>query len=171
MFRPLLLLALTSTLLPAAPAFAAGGKKATHLGVPPRQVVMMQTLNLPSDNSSHPFLYDRLSFDVDQVTVPEGWSLVVTDLFVHPGAVNDPNFFTLAVFTAANGRTLTFQFRGSEPKHVSLGSGLVVPSGMTPVGRNAGSTSSIEIQLMGYFVRAEGLQLGKSPFGPAPLPE
>jgi hypothetical protein len=34
-----------------------------------------------------------------------------------------------------------------------------------------GGTDVIEIQPMGYFVRAEGLQLGKSPFGPAPLPE
>jgi hypothetical protein len=169
MFRPLPLLALTLTLL-AAPAFAAG-KKPTHLGVPPRQVVMMQTLSLPSDNSARPFLYDRLDFDVDHVTVPDGWSLVVTDIFVEPVAVNDPDFFTFAVFSPANGRTLTFKFKGSEPKHVSLASGLIVPSGTTPTGRNVGSTDSIEIQLMGYYVRAEGLQLGKSPFGPAPLPE
>ena len=170
MFRPLSLLALTLTLA-AAPAFAAGGKKATHLGVPPRQVVTLETLSLPNDNSSHPFLFDRLDFDVDQVTVPEGWSLVVTDIFVHPNAVNDPNFLTFAVFTAANGRTLTFQFKGSEPKHVSFGSGMIVPSGTTPTARNISSTDSIAVQVMGYFVRAEGLQLGKSPFGPAPLPE
>jgi hypothetical protein len=170
MFRPLSLLALMLTLL-AAPAFAAGGKKLTHLGVPPRQVVMMQTLNLPNDNSSHPFLYDRLDFDVDQVTVPAGWSLVVTDLFVEPAPSNDPNFFTLAIFTAANGRTVKLEFKGTETKHVSLGSGLIVPSGVTPTARNISSTSTIEIQLMGYFVRAEGLQLGKSPFGPDPLPE
>ena len=47
----------------------------------------------------------------------------------------------------------------------------MLPSGTTPTGRNISSTDSIAIQLMGYFVRAEGLQLGKSPFGPAPLPE
>jgi hypothetical protein len=166
MFRPALLLILALT---AAPAFAATGKKTTHLGVPPRQVVMIHTLNLPKDNSSFPFLYDRLDFNVGEVTVPEGWSLVVTDIFVHPNTFNDPNLYTLAVFTAANGRTLTMEFKGSAPHHVSLGSGLVVPGGMTPTARNLpDSTGGVEMQLMGYFVKAPGLQLGESPFPPAP---
>jgi hypothetical protein len=144
---------------------SAAGKK-THLGVPPNQIVNLSTFELPPDGTAGTFFFDRVSLGTDGVTVPEGFSFVVTDVLVHPADFNDPSAVYLAVLSAsADGRSITFQLAGTALHHFALAGAFVIASGATPQVRNtSSSTGPLEVQLLGYFVKAEALRRGDSPF-------
>jgi hypothetical protein len=162
MARWLLLALVTFT---AVSASAAGGKK-THLGVPPDHVVNLSTSELAPDGTSGDFFFDGEGTGDPPLTIPAGFSFVVTDVFVHPAEFNDPNAAYSAVLSAsADGRSISFQLAGTATHHVALAGAFIMASGATPQARNLGSsTGPLEIQMLGYFVKAEALRRGDSPF-------
>ena len=130
----------------------------THLTVPPKWIVNLESEQLNNDNTSHPFYFDgkfEAPFDI-----PVGYSLVITDIIVNPLNTNfSPEDFFLALITIDGGRSVTVRGDGHSA-HLPLAGGLVVPGpdvftagtkGLT--GRNtAFSTGPVGIQLLGYFV-------------------
>lgn len=144
--------------------------KKTHMGVVTEQVVYLSTFNIDNDNSGgSEFYYDRqYPADGSSFTVPEGYSFVVTDIFIEPSGINvNPSAFYLAsVSLNDNGaRAFSARFSGTDKHHYALSGGLVIPSGATPTGRNSSfSSGDIEVELIGYFVEGKGLQAGQPVF-------
>jgi hypothetical protein len=54
----------------------------THLRVEINRIINIQTLNLPKDNTSQPFYYDRQPGS--PFSVPAGFSFVITDIIIQP---------------------------------------------------------------------------------------
>ena len=54
----------------------------THLNVPVKNMVNLVTMQLPKDNSSNPFYYDRQG--TAPFSVPKRCAFVITDVFVNP---------------------------------------------------------------------------------------
>jgi hypothetical protein len=140
-----------------------------HLGVAPNRVVNLRTYTLPNDNSGGAlFYYDR---DIQSpFSVPEGYSFVVTDVFILPNvgtlAANQQMFVYLSL---GAGRDFGAHYASAEIRHFALAGGLVIPGGTTPTARNiTDSTHDCDVQMLGYFVKAEALASGESPF---PEPE
>jgi hypothetical protein len=161
--RILVCLALASGLL--APAAALAASKKTHLGVPSKQIVNLETNQVPNDNSGGAlFRYDRSGAEF---AIPPGYSFVVTDVLVQPA--NPPN--TTDVYLVVlnfGGRLFEASFVGSELRHYPLVGGMVINAGAVPDARNTTSSSApVDVQLLGYFVKGEGLDGGESLF-PAP---
>jgi hypothetical protein len=149
------------------PGAARAGAKKTHLGVPVKQIVNLRTENIPNDNAGGAlFRYDR---EGDPFAVPPGFSFVVTDIFVDP--VSPPNT-TDAYLVVVNlgGRLFDAKFIGAETRHFPLAGGMVIPAAAIPDARNTTfSSGACEVQLLGYFVKGEGLAGGQALF-PAPQP-
>jgi len=132
----------------------------THLDVPVRHLVNLVTMQLPKDNSSNPFYYDRQA--TAPFGVPKRCAFVITDVFVNPEITSyAAGQFYLVLVTVDGGRSITI-------------GGLVVPAPGVPtpgtkgvVARNTTySSGPVEVQLLGYFVKnASGLGVGQ-PFVP-----
>jgi hypothetical protein len=150
---------------------AAGSGKKTHLGVAPGQVVSVRTYQLLNDNQTGPFYPDRQG--IVPFSVPEGFSFVVTDIFVHVASVpySAANEHWVQVYFVENAtRSIDFRFEGDETRHYAIAGAYVIPGGAMPLGRNVDySDTPAEIQLLGYFVKAPGLAPGALPF-PPPAP-
>lgn len=150
----------------AGPAVGSGnhkkGKK-THLGVPARDIVNIETYQVPNNNSGGSgFFYDRQS---TPFTVPPGFSFVVTDIFVEPTGttVNDSKYYLVVI--DLGGRSFTAQFGGSATHHVALRSGMVIPGGAVTTARNTtSSTTPVGVRMQGYFVEGSVPAPGSSPF-------
>ncbi len=142
-------------------ASIARGDDLTHLNVTSRRIVNVSTYCLPNDNSGdHPFYYDRQKQQFDPV--PRGWSFVITDIIITMchAEPNQTDRFGVVV-EVLDGRAFTAGFVGALTQHYHLTGGLVVPEEKWIVGRNTtSSSSSVNVQLLGYFVRGPGLGLG-----------
>jgi hypothetical protein len=144
--------------------------RCTHLQVHQKRIVNVSSFTITNDNSQgHKFYYDRQHPRV--FSVPKGWAFVVTDIIVYAspvqGPIPDPNRFILAVVNFTNGgaRHFTALFSGDNTMHYPLGGGYVVPSGHTPEFRNTTfSSSHAEANLLGYFVKGNGLDANESAF-------
>jgi hypothetical protein len=124
---------------------------------------MLSTTCIPSDNIPRAFLYDRNEL-ASPFTVPKGFSFVITDIIVVPDVDPNPTDRFLAVVTIGVIRTFTAGFIGAVTQHYSLTGGLVVPEEVPLNARNVLPTSTcINVQLLGYFVRGPGLDVG-NPF-------
>jgi len=144
----------------------------THLNVPVEQLVNLVTMQLPKDNSAHPFYYDRQA--TAAFAVPKQCAFVITDVFVNPEITSfAPGQFYLVVVTIDGGRSITVRSDG-RTAHLGLTCGLVVPGPSVPSpgakGASARNTTfssgPVEVQLLGYFVKnANGLGVGQ-PFVP-----
>ena len=150
-------------LLTLSPVFAANPAE-THLGVRSNQVVNIHTFSLPNDNTSWPFYYDRAYPQLFE-PVPQGYSFVVTDLIFQPQTSTlDPNQQYLIVVTIGTGRSFIARFFGSS-QHYALSGALVIPGGSSVTARNTTlSADNAEVQLIGYFVKGEGLGYGVPAF-------
>jgi hypothetical protein len=136
--------------------------KLTHLNGTSRQIVQLSTLCLQNDNFPKSFLYDR------QVpapfTVPMGSSFVITDINIVPfcQVLPNPNDRFLVVVTIGGARTFTAGFIGAVTQHYSLTGGLVIPEGASLDARNTTfSSTETDVELLGYFVRGAGLNVGE----------
>jgi hypothetical protein len=161
---------LLATLVLAGPVAAGtNGSKKAHLGVAPNRIVNLRTFGVPNDNSGGAlFYYDRDSFS--PFSVPEGYSFVVTDVFILPDVGSLADNQQMFVYVDLGGRSFAAQYASAEIRHFALAGGLVVPGGATPTARNTTySTHSCDVQMLGYFVRAEALASGEPAF-PAPAP-
>lgn len=144
------------------------GGKPTHLGVPPSQVVSVSTFSVPNNNSGgHTFFYDRNG--AAPFAVPEGFSFVVTDLFIIPADLDPTNIYAVVVGLDNGEQRNHFQMAlNPQGLHVALSGGLVIASG-TPTARNTTfSSTACDVKLLGYFVKGEALRGGESLF---PVPE
>lgn len=139
----------------------------THVGVPVHQIVHLETFNVDNDNSGGDiFYYDR------QVnapfSVPEGFSFIVTDLFVDPATVgvDDSKYYLTVVNLTAQGiRTYTAAFGGTDTHHVRFTGGMVIPGGTEPTARNTTSSATdVGVRMIGYFVKGNGLGGGVPAF-------
>lgn len=162
--RILVCLALAAALL--APAAALAAAKKTHLGVPSKQVVNLSTSQVPNDNSGGSlFRYDR---EGDPFAVPPGYSFVVTDVLVHPANPANTTDVYLVVLNFGS-RLFEAKFIGSELRHYQFAGGMVINAGAVPDARNTTSSSApVDVQLLGYFVKGEGLDGGEGLF-PVPV--
>lgn len=163
-----LLLAALAYPAPALAGSVKASRKTTHLGVAPNRVVNVRTYSVPNDNTSgHLFYYDR---EISSpFSVPEGYSFVVTDVIVLPnaGALNATQQMFVLV-ELGFGRYFTAHYASAEVRHFALAGGLVVAGGTTPTARNIpDSTQACDVQMIGYFVKAEALAPGEPAF-PAP---
>ncbi len=142
-------------------ASIACGEDLTHLNVTSRRIVNASTYCLPNDNSgSHPFYYDRQERQFDPV--PKGYSLVITDIIITM-CQTESNLTDgfLVIVEVLDGRSFLAGFVEALTQHYHLTGGLVVPEEKWIVGRNTtSSSSSVNAQLLGYFVRGPGLGLG-----------
>jgi len=164
-----LALLLAALVLPQPVAAGSSGSKKTHLGVAPNRVVNLRTYTIPNDNSGGAlFYYDR---EIQRpFSVPEGYSFVVTDVFILPDvgtlAANQQMFVYLSL---GAGRDFGAHYASAEIRHFALAGGLVIPGGTTPTARNiTDSTHACDVQMLGYFVKGAALAGGESPF---PEPE
>ena len=142
----------------------------THLNVPARWIVNLETEQLNNDNSSHAFYFDReFSSPFD---IPTGYSFIITDIIVNPASTNfSPADFYLVLVTVDSGRSITIRCDGHS-HHTALTGGLVVPGPDIPspglkglTGRNtAFSTGPVGIQLLGYFIDSESVLPVGRPF-------
>lgn len=141
----------------------------THLRVRPDRMVNISSMTIPNDNGQgHTFFYDRQP--ASEFSVPENRSFVVTDIIVHASSVNqpipDPNRYIMAVvnFTNNGERIFHVSFSGDNTAHYPLSGGIVIPGGHTPHFRNTTwSTTHAQAQLLGYFVKGDGLEAGEVP--------
>lgn len=147
-----------------------GGKKKpgkTHLAVPVNHIVHVETFSVDNDNTGgHGFFYDRGSNS--PFLVPDGFSFVVTDVFVEPESVgvNDSRYY-LAVIGLAPGeaRSFTARFGGTATYHAAFSGGMVIPGGTQPTARNTTfSSTDIGVRMLGYFVEGDGLPPDTAPF-------
>jgi hypothetical protein len=140
-----------------------GGKK-MHLGVPPSLVVNISTESVPNNNALANFFYDRSTL-AGPFTVPEGFSFVVTDVFIEPADLNAANDYAVVVGLNNNeSRSLIIFALEPEQRHVAFSGAMIMSSG-TPTARNTNlSTTACNVRILGYFVKAEGLNGGESPF-------
>ena len=132
------------------------------------RIVNLVTMQLPNDNSSQPFYYDRQQ---PAFTMPAGYSLVITDVIINPQVTSfAPNQFFLVVITIDGGRSIEVRCDG-RTRHMPLTTGLVVPSPSTPspgakglVARNTTfSVGPAEVQVLAYFEQQHtGLGVGKA---------
>jgi hypothetical protein len=113
------------------------------------------------------FFYDRNG----QFAIPEGYSLVVTDIIAQAGLCTQsgegsPNdLYLVLVEGPAATRSFTMRLRGDAIQHYALAGGLVYTSGHEPHVRNTFlSARAIQIQLLGYFVKGDGLDPGEGRF-------
>jgi len=144
----------------------------THLNVPVKNMVNLVTMQLPKDNSSNPFYYDRQG--TAPFSIPKRCAFVITDVFVNPEVTSfAAGQFYLVLVTVDGGRTIAVRSDG-RTAHLPLTGGLVVPAPSVPapgtkgvVARNTTfSSGPVEMQLLGYFVKNEtGLGVGR-PFAP-----
>jgi hypothetical protein len=140
-----------------------GGKK-THLGVPPSQVVNISTFSVPNNNAGGaPFFYDRNSNS--PFTVPEGFSLVVTDIFIEPADLSAANDY-LVVIGLDGGESRTMSIFALEPqdRHVAFSGAMIMSSGAPTARNTSSSTTACDVRILGYFVKGEGLDGGESLF-------
>ena len=143
----------------------APGKK-THVGAKVEDMVSLESFCIAPDNSlSNTFFYDRDSGS--PFVIPPGTTFVVTDIVVDPfscpGSLG-PSTQVLALVEGGN-RRFTIHFRGDEIEHYALTGGLAFPAGAELRPRNTTtSTGSIEIQLLGYFVKGNAPDPGEVRF-------
>jgi hypothetical protein len=161
-FRPLILTAFVLTVL-LLPASADAGKK-THLGVPIGDLVSLETLVVPNDNSSgHQFFYDRTG---PAFSVPDKWSLVVTDIAIqqNSGTFSSSDLHLVVINFGLN-RSMFLRWTGGGGFYRSMTTGIVIPPGSTPTVRNTDySTYGVIVQIEGYLVKGEGLPDGAPRF-------
>jgi len=140
----------------------------THLNVPVGQITNLLTMQLPKDNTSHPFFYDRQASA--PFNTPAGFSFIITDLIVNPEVTNFAvGQFYLVVITIDGARSLTVRCDGRST-HQALSAGLVIPDSSLPAPGAKGltarnttfSSGPVEVQLLGYFVKvAAATAVGK----------
>jgi hypothetical protein len=141
-----------------------GGKK-THFGVPPSLVVNISTESVPNNNAGGAnFYYDRNTL-AGPFTVPEGYSFVVTDIFIEPADLNAANDYLVVVgLNTGESRSMSIFALEPEQRHVAFSGAMIMSSG-TPTARNTTfSTTACDVRILGYFVKGEGLDGGESPF-------
>ncbi len=142
--------------------FGKGGKK-THLGVRPSEIVSLESFTLPTDNTPYPLYYDGIG--ISPFSVPQGYSFVVTDLFIQPNdfTATDDYFVVLNVGPGGSRRFMA-ETADLKQLHFALAGGLVMPSGHAPTVRNTSASSDYcVIQILGYFVKGEALGEGEAP--------
>ncbi len=136
----------------------------THLGVSIDKLVNIVTMVLKNDNNSQPFYYDRQQ--TAPFKIPENFSFVITDIIVNPEITSfSASQFFLAVITIDGARSFTIRCDG-HTAHYPLTGGLVMPDpsvmGEIHARNTTYSTGSIEVQLLGYFVKVStGLGVGQ----------
>ena len=140
----------------------------THLNVPVGEIVNLESNCIPADNSlEHKFWYDGPR-PAPSFAIPEGYSFVVTDIIGHPscGRSGTPTDLYLALVEDQHAdRSYTIRFRGDGGQHYAFTGGLVFTAGNEPRPRNtAFSASNIVIQVVGYFVKGDGLGTGQPRF-------
>ena len=143
--------------------------KATHLGVSTKQVVYLSSFNVENDNTGGDlFYYDRNYNGGHALQVPEGYSFLVTDIFVAPSGVgvdSDAQYLVVVNLTTTGTRTFSARFSGTDTRHYPLAGGMVIPAGAEPSARNTTySSGDVEVRLAGYFVKGPGLQGGEVVF-------
>lgn len=135
-------------------------KRTTHLNVRVGEIVNLETFCLPNDGTSGLFWYDRSSVPFD---IPQGHSFVVTDIIAQPFCTGspDPDARWHLVVEGSLGRSFEVAFRGDSIVHYALSGGIAYTSDNVPAVRTirdpALSTGSIEIQVLGYFVKGNAL--------------
>jgi hypothetical protein len=141
-------------------------KKKTHLNVKVNELVSLETFVVPNDNSGDSlFYYDRQSSS--PFTIPTGYSFVVTDIIMDPETVgvDDNKFYLVLVETDITVRKFTARFKGTDTRHYTLTGGLVFPEEYEPTARNTTfSSTGINVQILGYFVKGKGLNPGQPRF-------
>jgi hypothetical protein len=146
-------------------------------GIPVNRIANLETEQLSTNNTAHPFFYDR-DFN-SPFSIPKDFSFVITDIIVNAEVTNfmAPQFF-LVVVTIDGGRSVTIRCSGATT-HLPLATGWVVPGPTVPAPGSKGLTArntsfsngSVSVQVMGYFVTgATALAVGQ-PFTAAALPE
>ncbi len=127
----------------------------THLGVPVHQLVVLESGGVKADDEDAGFYLDSYTHGADPWRVPEGWSLVVTDVSVlGPLVVNDMNLPVTVLLSDDGRRRFATHVRVRESCHHRLGSGFVVTAGTTP--RVKAPARELTVQLLGYLVEHPG---------------
>lgn len=138
----------------------------THLNVPVNKLVSVESFCILNDNSlTQRFYFDRqLSAPL---SIPKGYSFVVTDIIVDPdcagSVVANPAAPTLAIVEGPLAvRHFGAKFFGKDIKHYALTGGIAYSSTNVPRPRNTTfSETRVEIQLLGYFVRGAAPEPGE----------
>lgn len=125
-------------------------------------------MQLSNNNRAKPFYFDRQPNS--PFKIPDGFSFLITDLIIHPEITSfSDNQFFLVVVTIDGGRSITVRCDG-RTAHYPLTGGLVAPGPEVPSPGSKGisarnttfSTGPVEVQLIGYFVKAaSGIGVGK----------
>lgn len=127
----------------------------THLGVPVTRILSLESGGARTPDDDARFFIDGPSSGAGPFSVPEGWSLVVTDISVHgPLVVNDMNLPVTVLFSESGHRRFSTHVHVRESCHHRLGAGIVVPSGASP--RVRAPADEIMVQLLGYLVEHPG---------------
>jgi hypothetical protein len=131
----------------------------THLNVRVGEIVNLESNCLPPDNSlTHRFFYDGPG--THPFVIPEGHSFVVTDIIAHSCTISGgaTDLYLALVEDPQAVRSYTMRFRGDAGQHYAFSGGLVYTFEREPRPRNTTfSASSIRVQVVGYFVKGEGI--------------
>ncbi len=147
-------------------AASAAKQEDTHLGVQLGRVAALHTFNIPNDNSGgHLFYYDR-QVAAPFAAVPDGYAFVVTDIIIELQTFGtlSGEYLVIVNFDDIGRRIFAARFLGeSGSQHYALSGGFVIEAGHQPTARNtAFSTDDVEVQLLGYFVKGDGMGVGTS---------
>ena len=127
----------------------------THLGVPVTRLLSLESGGARTPDEEARFYIDGPAAGSGPYSVPDGWSLVVTDISVlGPLVVNDMNLPVTVMFTDDGHRRFSTHVHVRESCHHRLGAGIVVPSGASP--RVRAPADEVTVQLLGYLVEHPG---------------
>jgi hypothetical protein len=139
-------------------------KRVTHLNVQVGEIVNLSTFCAFQDGQIYPLFYDRAE---PQLTIPKGWSLVITDVIVtmcnfDAGQEARWDF----VLQGTDARSFTISFRGDTTKHYQFSGGLAFSADNLPAVRSlrTTNTSGANVQVLGYFVKGNALPPGAPRF-------
>lgn len=133
----------------------------THLGVPVHRLLSLESGGARTPDDDARFYVDGAAAGGRAYAVPEGWSLVVTDISVlGPLVVNDMNMPVTILFGEGGHRRFSTHVHVRESCHHRLGTGIVVPSGASP--RVKAPADEISVQLLGYLVEHPGNGEGRT---------
>lgn len=133
----------------------------THLGVPVHRLISLESGGARTPEEEARFYVDGAAAGGAPYVVPEGWSLVVTDISVlGPLVVNDMNLPITILFGDNGYRRFSTHVHVRESCHHRLGAGIVVPSGASP--RVRAPADEVSVQLLGYLVEHPGNAEGQA---------
>jgi hypothetical protein len=135
-------------------------RRVTHLNVLVGEIVNLESFCVAQDGGTSPLIYDRSS---KPLVIPSGYSFVVTDIIAYPFCTGSPdaNARWHFILEGPKARRFVGQFRGDSTTHYALSGGLAYTSDNVPAIRMVRdpvlSLGSIDMQVLGYFVRGNAI--------------